>query len=103
MPYPLGSDGRRDYANKMGAGGLSADIAWCARTSANITPDPATGMGKWTDEQIVAAISRGVRNDGTLLSPIMPWQYFAGMRPEDLKAIVAWLRTLNPQVNAVQR
>lgn len=100
---PIGSDGRRDYANRMGAGGLSVDIAWGSRISANITPDPVTGIGKWTDEQIIDAISRGVRNDGTLLSPIMPWQYFAGMRPEDLRAIVAWLRTLKPQVNGVQR
>jgi mono/diheme cytochrome c family protein len=100
---PLGPDGRRDYSNRMGAGGLSVDIAWGSRTSANITPDPGTGIGQWSDEQIIAAISHGIRNDGTILSPIMPWQYFVGMRPENLKSIVAWLRTLKPVSNAVQR
>jgi mono/diheme cytochrome c family protein len=100
---PFGQDGRRDYANRMGAGGLSVDFAWGSRKSANITPDLATGIGGWTDEQITAAIAHGIRNDGGLLSPIMPWQYFGGMRPEDLKAIVAWLRTLKPVPNKIER
>ncbi len=100
---PFGEDGRRDYANKMGAGGLSVDFAWGSRKSANITPDLATGIGGWTDEQIAAAIAHGIRNDGGLLSPIMPWQYFGGMRSDDLNAIVAWLRTLKPVPNMVER
>src|ERR1700693_4938841 len=103
MSYPDRKRRRRDYTNSQGAGGLSVDIAWGSKTSANITPDLATGIGGWSDEQIIAAISHGVRNDGTLLSPIMPWQYFESMRSEDLKAIVAWLRTLKPQANAIQR
>jgi mono/diheme cytochrome c family protein len=100
---PIGKDGRRDYTNSMGAGGLSVDFAWGSRRSANITPDLATGIGGWSDEQIITAISHGIRNDGGLLSPIMPWRYFAGMRHEDLTAIVSWLRTLKPVANAVER
>ncbi len=100
---PVGPDGRRDFARQLGAGGLSVEISWGTRTAANITPDPETGIGLWTDDQIVAALSRGVRPDGTTLSPIMPWPYWRTMKPEDLKAIVAWLRTLRPVAHAVDR
>ena len=86
-----------------GAGGLPVDIAWGSRTSANITPDVDTGIGKWTDEQIIAALSHGVDKDGAVLSPIMPWPYWQSMKSEDLKAIVAWLRTLKPVANVVAR
>ena len=100
---PVGADGRRDYANRLGAGGLSVDIAWGSRTSANITPDRETGIGTWSDEQITRAISQGISADGGVLSPIMPWPYWQTMAPEDLRAIVAWLRSLKPVVNTVAR
>ena len=100
---PIGPDGKRDFANRSGAGGLSVDISWGSRVAANITPDPDTGLGRWTDDEIVAALSRGLGKDGAPLSPIMPWPYFHAMRPEDLKAVVAWLRTLKPVPNAVLR
>ena len=98
---PIGADGKRDVANRLGAGGLSVDIAWGSRTSANITPDRDTGIGGWTDEQIVEALTHGVDKDGATLSPIMPWPYWKTMKPEDLRAIAAWLRTLKPVRNAV--
>ena len=79
------------------------DMAWGSRVSANITPDPETGIGRWTDDQIGAALTRGVRPDGGLLSPIMPWPYWAAMKPADRNAIVAWLRTLKPVAHAVDR
>ncbi len=100
---PVGADGRRDYVNRLGAGGLSIDIAWGSRTSANITPDEETGIGRWSDEQIMTAISHGIAADGGVLSPIMPWPYWQSMKPEDLHAIVAWLRSLKPIKNVVAR
>ena len=100
---PIGPDGKRDLVHQLGAGGLSVDIAWGSRTSANITPDPETGIGRWTDDQIATALTRGVRPDGAPLSPIMPWPYWRTMKPEDVRAIVAWLRTLKPVVHAVDR
>ena len=100
---PVGPDGRRDYVNQLGAGGLSVDIAWGSRVSANITSDPGTGIGAWTDDEIIMALSHGIRRDGTPLSRIMPWPYWRAMEPADLKAIVAWLRTLKPVVHTVDR
>ncbi len=100
---PVGVDGRRDYVNRLGAGGLSVDIAWGSRMSANITPDPETGIGRWSDDQIVTAISHGIAADGGSLSPIMPWPYWQSMKLEDLRALVAWLRSLKPINNVVAR
>ncbi len=45
----------------------------------NITPDKDTGIGNWTNEQIVAALQTGKRPDGRDLAPIMPWRDFAAM------------------------
>ena len=64
--------------------------------STNITPDKDTGLGNWTDQQIIDAIVKGVRRDGSKLLPVMPFEKYSGMAEEDLKALVAYLRTLKP-------
>jgi mono/diheme cytochrome c family protein len=60
----------------------------------NLTQDKETGLGTWSDEQIVAAIRTGVRPDGRILAPIMPWRAFASLTDADAKAIVAYLKSL---------
>ena len=67
----------------------------------NLTPDKETGLGNWTDEQIVAAMQKGVRPDGRVLAPIMPWRALANLTKEDAGAIVAYLRSLPPVRNKV--
>jgi mono/diheme cytochrome c family protein len=67
----------------------------------NLTPDKATGLGDWTDAQIVAAIQKGQRPDGRMLAPIMPWHAFANFTKQDVDAIVAFLRSLPPVANKV--
>lgn len=67
----------------------------------NLTPDKETGLGGWTDAQIIAALQKGERPDGRMLAPIMPWRAFAGMTADDAQAIVAYLRTLLPVKNKV--
>lgn len=62
----------------------------------NLTPDPDTGLGNWTEEQIIAALRTGVRPDGRMLAPIMPWQAFASLTDEDAAAIAAYLKSLAP-------
>jgi mono/diheme cytochrome c family protein len=69
----------------------------------NITPDPETGIGKWTDEQIIAAIREGRRPDGSIIGPPMPIARYRGMSDADAAAIVAYLRGVKPVKNAVQR
>jgi mono/diheme cytochrome c family protein len=67
----------------------------------NLTPDKETGLGDWTREQIVAAITTGVRPDGRVLAPIMPWRALSRLTPADAEAIAAYLQSLPPVKNAV--
>lgn len=67
----------------------------------NITPDPETGIGKWTKEQIVAAITTGVSPDGRILSSAMPWADFKFLTRDDALAIAAYLKSLPPITNRV--
>lgn len=67
----------------------------------NITPDRETGIGVWSDEEILQALRDGVRPGGTPLHPIMPWHAYRGMADSDLAALVAYLRRLRPVHNEV--
>jgi len=60
----------------------------------NLTPDKETGLGNWTQEQIVTALQTGQRPDGRVLAPIMPWRAFANLTKEDATAIAAYLQRL---------
>jgi mono/diheme cytochrome c family protein len=67
----------------------------------NLTPDKETGLGTWTAEQIVAAITTGERPDGRVLVPSMPWRNYAHLTKYDALAIAAYLKTLPPISNKV--
>jgi len=67
----------------------------------NLTPDKETGLGNWTDDQIISAITAGIRPDGRRLAPIMPWQGLSHLSSDDAHAIVAYLRSLPPVKNAI--
>jgi len=67
----------------------------------NLTPDAETGLGSWTEAQIVTAITTGMRPDGRQLAPIMPWMHYANFTPEDSMAIAVYLKSLTPVVNKV--
>jgi len=62
----------------------------------NLTPDPQTGAGTWTDDQLARAIREGIGHDGRALFPMMPYQGFRQMSDEDLASIVVYLRSLPP-------
>jgi mono/diheme cytochrome c family protein len=64
--------------------------------STNLTTDKETGLGNWTDQQIQDAIVKGVRRDGSRILPVMPYEKYSGMAPENLTALIAYLRTLKP-------
>jgi hypothetical protein len=69
----------------------------------NITSDPETGLGNWSDDDIRKAITEGLDPEGVHLSPPMPFPFFANMTPEDIDAVVAYVRTIPPIVNKVER
>ena len=62
----------------------------------NITPDPETGAGSWSDDQLARAIREGVGHDGRALFPFMPYPDFRAMSDEDLASIIVYLRSLPP-------
>ena len=67
----------------------------------NLTPDLATGIGCWTDDQVVRAILYGVDNEGAVMCPPMPQWADAGMTADEARSVVAFLRTLPPIVSKV--
>lgn len=67
----------------------------------NITPDPGTGIGNWTDAQIIAAIRNGIRPDGSQIGVPMPFELYRDMSDADARAVVAWLRAVPPVVNTI--
>ena len=78
------------------AGGRKYEGSFGTVYSTNITPDIKTGIGGWTDEQVIKAIRLGRRLNGERIMPIHPFPSFNGMAEEDLTALVAFLRTVQP-------
>jgi len=63
--------------------------------SPNITPDPETGAGTWTDDMFARAIREGIGHDGRELF-FMPWPFFRAMSDQDLDAVISYVRTIPP-------
>jgi cytochrome c553 len=86
-------------ADKEMAGGFKFDEKPFIAYASNITPDPETGIGKWTDQQVIDAIRKGKRPDGSTIGPPMPIELYRDIAEDDVKAIVAYLRSLKPVKN----
>jgi mono/diheme cytochrome c family protein len=67
----------------------------------NLTPDPETGLGKWTDADFVNAMQAGIGKGGDHLIPAFPYTSYVNMTAEDVLDIKAYLATLPPTKNAV--
>jgi mono/diheme cytochrome c family protein len=85
------------------SGGMVFDEEPFKAYAPNITPDPETGIGKWTEAQLAKAIREGIRPDGSVIGPPMPMMFYRGMADDDLKAIVAYLRAQPAVKNAVPK
>jgi len=62
----------------------------------NITPDVETGLGAWTDGEIIRAVREGVDHQGEGLFPIMPYFIYRNVADDDMEAVVAYLRSMEP-------
>ncbi|MBA3973708.1 MAG: cytochrome C [Candidatus Solibacter sp.] len=67
----------------------------------NLTPDPETGLGNWTDGEKIRAIREGVSRDGRALFPFMPYPALSKLSDEDVEAIVAYMNSLKPVRNSL--
>jgi len=96
--------GTFQYETALGAGGrpfLPSFVkglpeSWKGAVSRNITSHPEQGLGRWSDAEIKRAIAQGIGRDGRKLQLPMAFAWYAGIRDEDLDAIVAYLRTVPP-------
>lgn len=82
------------------AGGRRIDTPFGGVYSSNLTPDPETGLGRWTAQDFWQAMHRGRSKDGRLLAPAFPYNHTSVITRQDSDAILAWLRTLPPVVQA---
>ncbi len=89
---------------KLGAGQIFpvADMPGTV-VAPNLTPDPGTGAGTWSDDQLARAIREGIGYDGRTLFPLMPYEHFRIMPDEDLASVVVYLRSLQPVQNPLPR
>jgi mono/diheme cytochrome c family protein len=96
------SRGVSDFTNGLGRGGRvfpareGAPAGSPSSIAANITSDPADGIGGWTDREIARAITHGIARDGRTLKPPMAYGYYAELKQADLADIIAYLRTVPP-------
>jgi mono/diheme cytochrome c family protein len=95
-----GPNGQESVAAMKGAGQIFPLPGFPGRlVASNITPDPETGAGAWTDDQLARAIREGIGHDGRTLFPLMPYSHFRHMTDEDLASVVVYLRSLTPICN----
>jgi mono/diheme cytochrome c family protein len=91
--------GVQDVA-KLAAGGNVFKVEQFSVTTANITPD-TSGIGMWTEKMFLQKFKANsaeeyVNRDPGKFNTIMPWSFYGRMKEEDLKAIYAYLKTINP-------
>lgn len=94
---PLGLDGF--VAGQELSGRLVLDIPEFTAYSENITP--AGAVANWSDEEFARAIREGIRPDGSLIGPPMPFAVYRGLSDDDVMSIVAYLRTVPAVENEV--
>lgn len=80
----------------VGAGGAEIATPFGTFYGTNITPDPVTGIGAWSDEEIAVAIRDGVARGKGVESPAMPYYWYSGMSDQDVADLIAFLRSLPP-------
>lgn len=98
---PMGPNGPLPGMELAGGGDMpDVGMVWRA---ANLTPDPDTGLGAWTDAEFATAIRDGVRPDGSLIGPPMPVTFYKKMADADLAALIAYMRSVAPVKHAVAR
>jgi mono/diheme cytochrome c family protein len=84
------------------AGGAALETPFGALIGPNITPDVATGVGAWSEEDFRRAMHEGFGRDGARLYPAMPYPAYTKVTRDDVSAIWAYLRSLDPVRNEVQ-
>jgi mono/diheme cytochrome c family protein len=88
-------------AGKDFSGGLRFNEPPFDVTAPNITSDKETGLGDWTDAEIKTLLLTGKNHHGIQVAEVMPTSFYPILTPEDLNAIVVYLRSIPPVKNKV--
>ena len=100
MPSPPVLNGAWVWAG--GATNTAFAGPWGVSFTANLTPDPETGLGRWTEAMFIATIRTGRHQGvGRPVLPPMPVQVYTNMTDDDLKSVFAYLQSLTPVRNRV--
>jgi mono/diheme cytochrome c family protein len=97
------ADPKRDVDGPLSGGMEFKDWRIGTARAANLTSDQATGLGAWSEAEIVRAIRNGEAKDGRLLAPIMPYEWFSGMSDRDALAVARYLKSLPPVQHEVKQ
>lgn len=84
------------------AGGSRLNTPFGVLLAPNITPDAETGIGDWSEADLRSTLRDGIGKGGKRLYPAMPYPAYTKMTDEDIAALWAYLRTLQPVRNAVE-
>jgi mono/diheme cytochrome c family protein len=99
---PRGPGGVIDTAKLYSGGPQTWDEPTFTVRGSNITPNPDSGIGKWSASDIKKALMEGVRPSGVPLAPIMPYGFYKVFTTSDLDAVVAYLHSVPAVSNTVQ-
>ena len=75
------------------AGGYAMQTPFGVIYSTNITPDPETGIGTWSEAAFARAMREGVARDGSHLFPVFPYNHFTKLSDDDVRALYAYFMT----------
>jgi len=99
---PVDADGKELHGLAFAGGQKFRLAVWGDVVTANLTSDNETGIGRYSDDDLKRAFTRGIKHDETRMLPFpMGWPAFASLTEPDQNAIVAYLRTLPPVRNAI--
>jgi hypothetical protein len=102
LPFAARTCRRHRHSEALFGGPQTFDEPTFTVKGANITPDPDSGIGKWSADDIKKALIEGVRPPGVPLAPIMPYGFYKVFTTGDLDAVVAYLRSVPAASNTVQ-
>ena len=86
--------GSPDFSRKLSGSELGWVGPWGTTYARNLTPDSETGIGSWSEDDIVKTIRTGQRADGSEVLPPMPWPMYTNLADEDAYSIAAYLKSL---------
>jgi mono/diheme cytochrome c family protein len=97
------ADPRHDLDGPLSGGTEFEDWRIGTSRAANLTSDAETGLGTWSEAEIVRALRNGQRKDGRLLAPVMPYEWFHEMSDDDAFAVARYLKSLPPVRHEVKQ